>query len=265
MNTMNCTLLLTSVTVIRFVLGSFDVRVLPSRGTSGPIALAAAREATRLADATEPTSPDSKTVPESARPAPGFDWSRVRALAAGTEIIVTVKGSEPRNRHVVTVNDSELTVLNVTDPTLPAASTSVLRVVAARRPEVLAAAQRGETFLMEKNVRIAQEGVFVADRKVAALTQVVERIGRHDVTEISIAKRDANAFGCAAAAYVGGGVLGGLPGAVVGGAVNRDTGGALLGMMIGWPVGATVVYRKCRHKPEHLVYRAPPDHAFDVR
>jgi hypothetical protein len=178
---------------------------------------------------------------------------------------VTVKGSEPGNRHVVTVDDSNLTVLNVTDPALPAAATSVLRVVAAHRPAVLAAAQRGETFLLEKNVRVAREGVFVSDRKVAELTQVVERIGQHDVAEIRIAKRDANAFGCTAAAYVGGAVLGGLPGALVGGAVNRDTGGALVGMMVGWPVGATVVYRKCRHKPEQLIYHAPPEHAFDVR
>jgi hypothetical protein len=244
-----------SMTVMRLAPDSIDLGVPPSHSISGPIALVAEREATRLAAAAEPTPSDSNTVLESARSVSDDRWSRVRTLAAGTEIIVTVRGLEPGNRYLVTADDSELMVLNVSDPALPVSVRSALRHAAASHPGFLAAAQRGETFLLENDVRVARDGVFVADRKVAALTQVAERIGQHDVAEIRIAKRDANAFGCAVAAYFGGGFVGGMSGALVGGAVSRDTGGALTGMMIGWPVGAAIVYRTCRHKPEQVIYR----------
>ena len=110
---------------------------------------------------------------------------------------------------------------------------------------------------MEKNVRMGPDGVFVADRKVADLVQVVERYGRSDITEIRTAIVESNPVGCAFAGFYGGGIIGGLPGAVIGGAVGRDTGPALLGMMVGWFVGAVYVYGKCRHKPEKAIYYAP--------
>jgi hypothetical protein len=78
----------------------------------------------------------------------------------------------------------------------------------------------------------------VADRKVADLAQVVQQYGRHDITEIKTASIESNPVGCAFAGYYGGGIVGGLPGAVIGGAVGRDTGPALLGMVVGWSMGA---------------------------
>ena len=42
--------------------------------------------------------------------------------------------------------------------------------------------------------------------------------------------------------------------AQIGGAVGRDSGPALVGMMVGWSVGAVYMYRKCRHKPEKVIY-----------
>jgi outer membrane lipoprotein SlyB len=111
--------------------------------------------------------------------------------------------------------------------------------------------------MLEKNVRVGPDGVFVADRKVADLEQVVENIVRADVAEIKTARIESNPVGCAFAGYLGGGLIGGLPGILVGHAVGRDTGPALVGMIVGWSVGSVYVYRKCRHKPERVIYRAP--------
>ena len=209
-----------------------------------PIARSVTREAARFA-----------TVQESIDP----DWSAVRKLAPGTELIVIVKGSQPANRYFVAGDESDLTVLNVGDPALPTATRDVLRNLASTHPEYFPAAQKGGEFALEKTVRMGPRGVFVAGRKVADLAQVVEQYGRHDLTEIATAKIESNPVGCALAGYYGGGVVGGLPGAVIGGAAGRDTGPALLGMMAGWSMGAVYVYRKCRHKPERVIYRPRED------
>jgi hypothetical protein len=185
------------------------------------------------------------------------DWSRLLKLAPGTGIIVTVKGSEPLHRYFVAGDDSSLTVLNVDAPALPRAARAVLRDVASTHSQYFSAAQQGGQFLLQKNVRLGPEGVFVADLKVADLSEVVEQYPRDAVAEIETAKIDSNPVGCALAGYYGGGIVGGLPGAFVGGAVGRDTGPALAGMMVGWSIGALYVYRKCRHKPEKVVYQAP--------
>ena len=210
----------------------------------GPIARSITREATRFA-----TVEQSKPVDS--------EWSRVRKLAPGTELIVIVKGSQPSNRYFVAGDESDLTVLNVGAPSLPTAARDVLRDLASTHPEYFLAAQKGGEFAVEKNVRMGPDGVFVADRKVADLAQIVEQYGRHDITEITTAKIESNPVGCALAGYYGGGIVGGIPGAVIGGAVGRDTGPALAGMMVGWSMGAVHVYRKCRHKPEKLIYSAP--------
>ena len=185
------------------------------------------------------------------------EWSRVRKLAPGTELIVIVKGAQRPNRYFVAGDESDLTLLNVDDPALPDVARDVLRDLASAHPEYFLAAQKGGRFVLEKNVRMGPDGVFVADRKVADLVQVVERYGRSDITEIRTATVESNPVGCAFAGFYGGGIVGGLPGAVIGGAVGRDTGPALLGMMVGWFVGAVYVYGKCRHKPEKAIYSAP--------
>jgi hypothetical protein len=68
--------------------------------TTGPIARGIAREAARL------------TVDQAASSADA-EWSRVRKLASGSEIIVTtVKGAQPVKRRVVRVDESTLTLSN---------------------------------------------------------------------------------------------------------------------------------------------------------
>src|SRR5258706_3693403 len=74
----------------------------------GPIAGAIPREAARLvanqdADASEPDAEQRDTLTLSG-------WSRVRRLAPGTKMIVTVKGQQPRRWKFGTADESQLTV-----------------------------------------------------------------------------------------------------------------------------------------------------------
>ena len=66
---------------------------------AGPIARGIAREATRL------------TVDQSAS-STDVEWSRVRKLVSGSEIIVTIAGAQPVERRVVRVDESSLTLSN---------------------------------------------------------------------------------------------------------------------------------------------------------
>ena len=120
--------------------------------------------------------PGSGTPPES-------DWSRVGKLAPAREVVVTIRGAQPRNRYFVLTDQSGVTVLNLTGPTLPGAATRVLRDMAARHPESLAAIQQSGASRQD-NVSVGRDGVFVANRKVAELGEVVQAIARSDVIEI---------------------------------------------------------------------------------
>jgi hypothetical protein len=208
---------------------------------NGPIARSVTGEVARLVT-TEQRAPDDS------------EWSRVRRLAPGTELIVMVKNSQPASRYFVGGDESGLTMLNTDTPALPTTARNVLRSLASTHPEYFLAAQKGGQFQLEKNIRLGPDGVFIADRKVADLAQVVEQYGRQDITEIRTAEAESNPAGCALAGYFGGGVVGGVPGAIIGGAVGRDSGPALVGMMVGWSMGAVYMYRRCRHKPEKVIY-----------
>jgi hypothetical protein len=67
--------------------------------TAGPIARAIAREAARLTVDQPTSSADA-------------EWSRVRKLASGSGIIVTLQGAQPLERRVVRVDESSLTLSN---------------------------------------------------------------------------------------------------------------------------------------------------------
>jgi hypothetical protein len=161
-----------SVTLIVYLAGSARPATAQNRfdaPTSGSIARAVTREAVRLA-AGQPHEPVDQ------------DWSRVGQMKPGTEIVVTVKGSPPAERHCVAADEADLTVLNLTDPTLPAAARDVLRDMAANHPDYFALADK-QSFV-NGTVRVAPDGVSFADRKVADLGQVVETIARNDIDEI---------------------------------------------------------------------------------
>jgi hypothetical protein len=239
---------------------SFDLR---GPATAGPLAQAAMREAVRLAAVGEPRSTGIETVQQGGQSTES-NWSRVRKLAPGTEIIVTVKGSPPATRYFVAADESDLTVLNVADPTLPRAAREVLRDVASTHPEHFLAAQKGGQFVLEKNIRVAPDGVFVADRKVADLTQVIETIARNDVAEISgpvpYSPGHEALVGLGVGAAIGAGIylllchgFGGCGGADVGPLLGTAAlfGGIFAGISL-LPGGY-----HARHRPWEVIYRAP--------
>jgi len=196
-------------------------------------------------------------LPAAAGQSDDAGWTGVRKLAPGKAVILTIKDAPAITRQLVAADDSTLTVLNADTPALTADAANVLRRAASIHPNYLDGARNGGRFVLEKDVRVEPDGVFVADRKLADLAQVVERYERSDVREIATPMTESNPVACAVAGYFGGGIIGGFPGIYIGAAVGRDTGPALVGMFIGWFVGAAYVYGKCRHHPEKVIYSAP--------
>ena len=137
--------------------------------TSAPIARAITLEAVRLALAPQDGSADG-------------EWSRVRRLAPGAEITVTTPAMQAGKRLFLSADESGLMLLNLTDPSLPAAARRVLRDMASNHQGYFTDA--GSWAWVDRDVRVARDGVFVVDQKVADLGQVVARVSRADVVEI---------------------------------------------------------------------------------
>ena len=207
---------------------------------ASPLAACAARRGPRQIDSTFGSGTE-----------PASNWSRVSQLAPAVEISLTVKGSPPGTRFFVMANESVLVALNLTFPTLPATSVRVLREMAATRPDYLVAAQRAGAFRQE-NVLVGRDGVFVADRKVADLNQVVETVARNDVSEI---------WGpVVARGSVAGTVLGGWLGFAIGAVPalgGAPEGVAWLLLMSSTAFGGYFGFRWSSHETEGIVYRAP--------
>lgn len=216
----------------------------------GPIARAATREAARLA-----------TAPQVDRPSDSH-WARVTKLAPGTAVTLTVRELPPRKRYVVRADEDNLTVLDLTNPAISPVAQSVLLDVASHHPEDVAAAQTGNTFVLDKNVRMGPDGVFVADRKVADLGQVIETIMQSDVREIRRSGRTGGSVVGAVAGATGGLLLGRL---VAANLVYKQCGGScddetlLIGLsLIGLPItGGLLGYHAAGRQTEDVIYRAP--------
>ena len=236
--------LVVSLALVTSLMGSaLPVAARQHTPMTGLIARSITQAAARFATVQQSTPVDS-------------EWSRVRRLAPGTELVVIVTGSRPANRYFVAGDASDLTVLNVGDPALPAAARDVLRNLASTHPEYSSPRKTVDGLRSRKTCAWDQTACSWPIGRSRTLRRSSSG-ERHEITEIATAKTASNPVGCALAGYYGGGILGGIPGAVIGGAVGRDTGPALLGMMVGSSIGAVDVYRKCRDKPERIIYSAP--------
>ena len=191
------------------------------------------------------------TVPIGAQDQGAPGWMRVRELAPGTPILLTTVGSDEVTRYMIAADDASMMVLN--PAAIAPAARDVLSRFAQSHPDYFSA-PNNRTFVLEKNVRVGPDGVFVRDRRVAGLDQIAERITRASVTAVKTPSLQRSAVGCSIAAHYGGAVVGALPGSIIGGAIGRDTGPALAGMLVGWAVGSAYVYRRCKHSPEKLIY-----------
>ena len=182
---------------------------------------------------------------------PESDWSRVAELAPAAEIVVTIRSSQPVSRYFVLTDGSSVTVLNLTGQMLPDAATRVLRDMASQHQEYFAAIQQSRTFKQD-DVSVGRDGVFVANRKVADLGQVVETIARSDVMEI---RGPVVARGSVLGAVLGGWLgfaVGAVPG--LGGASGVVTWSVLIGAVA---VGGFLGSHWSSHETEGVVYRAP--------
>jgi hypothetical protein len=106
-------------------------------------------------------------------------WKRVQRLDPGARITVTVDSAAPAERYFVQLTDSELVVLNLTVADLPKRQ---LIEMAKDNPEWMAATAK--SIYRNNSVRIGPDGVFVKDRKVCNLNDVVEHIPRSRVTAV---------------------------------------------------------------------------------
>jgi hypothetical protein len=178
------------------------------------------------------------------------DWARVGQLTAGSEILVTTRSSQPRGRYFVLAETSAIVVLNAGSPALPPRSVRALRAMVSDNPEAVAdVLTKGA--VARDDLRLGREGLFVADRKVADLAAVIERIAREDVIEI---RGPVVTRGSAGGAALGGWLgfaVGALPG--LGGA---SQGVAVLALIGGAATGAYLGDRWSTHLTDDIVYRA---------
>src|SRR5436309_2231205 len=120
-----------------------------------------------------------------AHPAAAQTWSRVRALAPGEQVKVTADRGAGE-RYFLHADDSELTLLNVSDMTIPSKARELLRSVAQSHPEYFRQARTAATFVWDNGVRMDAAGLSVDGRSAATLGQIVESMSREQVAEITV-------------------------------------------------------------------------------
>jgi hypothetical protein len=107
-------------------------------------------------------------------------WKRVQRMDSGTRITVTVEGATPVERYLVQLTDTELVVLNLSAPDLPKGH---LLSMAKDKPDWMAGTAKA--IYQDNGLRVGPDGVFVKDKKVADLAQVVEHISRTRVIAVT--------------------------------------------------------------------------------
>ena len=106
-------------------------------------------------------------------------FKRARRLEPGSRVVVNVKDAPPMPRYFVLVDSVELVVLNLSADGLPKRQ---LLNMAIDNPAWMAAMYR--TTYKDGAVRVGPDGVFVKDRRICALAEVVERIPQERIVSI---------------------------------------------------------------------------------
>jgi hypothetical protein len=179
-----------------------------------------------------------------------YDWARVRQLQPSAEITVSTRRARAATRVFVMADDTRVLALNLSSPALSPAAARSLRVMAALHPDILLTVSASGG-LVQGDVRVGRDGVFVADRKVAAFDEVVETIARDDVIEID--------GPVVARGSVAGTALGGWLGFAVGAvpALGGVDAGAAWPILAGTVVlGAYLGHRWSSHTTDGIIYRA---------
>ncbi|HKE84314.1 MAG TPA: hypothetical protein VKB50_11180, partial [Vicinamibacterales bacterium] len=155
------------------------------------------------------------------------------------------------HRIFVSADASQVIVLSLEVPSLPASAMQELRDMAARHPNNFAALQKGSSF-QQGRVRLGRDGLFVSDRRIAALADVVETLPREAVHEI---RGPVVARGSLAGVIIG--VWVGFSFGVVPGLGGADEGVAYVALAGATTFGGWLGHHWSNHTEEGVVYRAP--------
>ena len=110
-----------------------------------------------------------------------IDWQKAQTLRPGTEIVLTVTGGQPTKVRVLFADETMLVTLKPDAPKLPRGVERLLFGVGPEWPGIF---DSGATDSRDR-FRVSQDGVFDRDKKVADLSEVVQRAPRGDVQEIA--------------------------------------------------------------------------------
>jgi hypothetical protein len=214
---------------------------------TGPLRAASRTDTWRVATNPRPTDQDSS------------NWHRVSRLSPATEILVEVRGTSVAVRHFVGADDAELVVLDLAGPRLTENVRRILLDIASTHRDVLLKPAPGVRFV-QHNVTLASEGVFLGDRKLADVDDVVERLPRTSVVAIMTPPKRRGSLVGAAIGATGGFVLG-YASAVrlaykqCGGSCSDER--ALMGLsVVGLPIaGALLGYQANPRVTQEIIYR----------
>jgi hypothetical protein len=156
------------------------------------------------------------------------DWQRVRDLRPGSEVYLTVESGSSKCT-VLASDDKSLTIVKL-NGTLPFAVTEVLRELMSRDPQlVVTAATSGRTDTSRK-VKIGPDGIFLADKKIAATSDVIVRVDRADVREVRKRPKGRSVGRTIGGAFLGAGIGAALGSVIDSGAnISSVCGGACWG------------------------------------
>jgi hypothetical protein len=104
---------------------------------------------------------------------------RVRRLDPGTRVKIAVDGAAPMERYFVKATDNEVVVLNLGAEGLPKGQ---LVSMTKDNPDWMA--NTSKAIYKDNSVRVGPDGVFVRDKKVASLADVVEHIPMTKISDV---------------------------------------------------------------------------------
>ena len=110
-----------------------------------------------------------------------IDWQKAQKLKGGTEIVLTVTGSELTKVRLLFADEATLVTLKHTASKL---SGGVEKLLFSVGPEWPAIFDTGATYSSER-LRVSQDGIFDRDKKLAELSEVVKQTPRGSVQEIA--------------------------------------------------------------------------------
>jgi hypothetical protein len=110
-------------------------------------------------------------------------WSDMQRVIAGSEVLITARGVDGP-RLFLSADESAILVLNLSIVRLSRKAERELRDLALTYGADLIRREHGE--FVNGDISIAKDGLFVMNRKVADVSEVIQRIDRADVTELRL-------------------------------------------------------------------------------